>query len=470
MASNSLPQDASHIDGLLKLISSTVQDIVAEYKTAGRGVPTLDDTEPGPFDSTDKSTLQLTRAVQIVEGACAQLCATVARPSHYISNVRDYHWTFAGDSTTHHYRKPIVQYYQSSCLEVAASARVSDVLLGKSEGVHIAEISKACGIEAGKLGRVLRLLASQHCYREVAPDVFANNRLSMKLLSSDPIASYVGHATDECMKAGAYLWQALSDPECGSSYEVEKAAFKKAHGLSAFDWFTNDARGKSVQARFDHGMIGAGEFNGLGLLTKAYPWQSLPENTVICDVGGGVGHAALTVLKAFPHMKAVVQDLEHVVSAGTALWAAERPSVIEAGRVTFVPIDFFKDRPVPECDIYYVRQVFHDWPDEDCLKILANIRKAMKPSSRVLIHELTYQHVLPSKTEGYTLDRAPEPLLPNFGAGLYKVYMEDINMMSMMNARERSPEMFIQLGKKVGLKFVNFYNSGETGLTELALT
>lgn len=291
----------------------------------------------------------------------------------------------------------------------------------------------------------------------------------MKLLSKDAIGSFVGHATDESMKAGAYLWASLSDPGWGSSYEVEKTAFKKAMGLSAFNWFNDTPVGKSVHERFDRGMVGAGEFNGLGLLTKVYPWESLPKDTVLCDVGGGKGHAALTVLKAFPHMKAVVQDLDHVVYAGKALWMEECRSAVDADKVAFVPIDFLKDTPVSSCDIYYVRQVLHDWPDGDCVRILANIRKAMKPSSRVLIHELTYLHFLPSKPEGSTLDRAPEPLLPNFGAGLFKVYMEDINMMTMMNAKERSPDMFIQLGEQVGLKFVNFHNCGETGLIELAL-
>ncbi|EPQ51546.1 S-adenosyl-L-methionine-dependent methyltransferase [Gloeophyllum trabeum ATCC 11539] len=450
MSSASTPLDAAPLNALVDVISSALKDIVTEYSKIGSTVPTLDETRLGPFDNTEQYNLRLNRAVQIVEGACAQLCATVARPSHYLTN-------------------KAYCFYECSCLEVAFSARISDILLDKPNGMHVSELSKASGVEVGKLGRVLRLLATQHCYREVEPDVFANNRLSMKLLSNDPIGNFIGHITDECMKGGSHLWTALSDPEWGTSYEVENTAFKKAMGLSIFNWYNEDPRGKSVHERFNQGMIGLGEFNGRGLLAKAYPWETLPEDTVLCDVGGGNGHASLIVLKSFPHVKAIIQDQEHVVSTGKALWSRECPGALEKDRVAFVPIDFFRDTPVRDCDIYYARHVLHDWPDAECVKILANIRKAMKPSSRVLIHEYIYQNVSPTRTQAYTLDKAPEPLLPNFGAGRFKVYTQDINMMALMNAKERSPEMFIELGEQVGLKFVKFHNSGETGLVEFAL-
>lgn len=47
-----------------------------------------------------------------------------------------------------------------------------------------------------------------------------------------------------------------------------------------------------------------------------YPWNTLPTGTVICDVGGGNGHAMLSLLKAFPHLRAVVQDLKAAVDDG----------------------------------------------------------------------------------------------------------------------------------------------------------
>jgi ubiquinone/menaquinone biosynthesis C-methylase UbiE len=80
-------------------------------------------------------------------------------------------------------------------------------------------------------------------------------------------------------------------------------------------------------------MVGWGEVTGRGMLPKGssiqhsaaaqllrpdsvYPWASLPENTVVCDVGGGNGHATIELLKVFPHLKVIVQDLPKVAEQG----------------------------------------------------------------------------------------------------------------------------------------------------------
>ena len=41
---------------------------------------------------------------------------------------------------------------------------------------------------------------------------------------------------------------------------------------------------------------------------------------------------------------------------------------------------------------------------------------------------------------------APAPLLPNFGAAAYSQYVADINMLNLVNAKERTLEEFISLG------------------------
>lgn len=53
-------------------------------------------------------------------------------------------------------------------------------LLNK-QGLHVNDIAAFTDVNSGKLARVLRVLATKHIFREVAPDVFANNRLSSVL-------------------------------------------------------------------------------------------------------------------------------------------------------------------------------------------------------------------------------------------------------------------------------------------------
>lgn len=76
------------LSSLVKLISEASQTVEAHFaKSSKPYVPSLDDVEPHPLDLTSDS-MELRTAIQTIEGACAQLIATVLRPSHTVMNVR----------------------------------------------------------------------------------------------------------------------------------------------------------------------------------------------------------------------------------------------------------------------------------------------------------------------------------------------------------------------------------------------
>lgn len=78
----------SQLQGLVSLIGNATRLVEERFKASSRPyVPSLDDTEEHPLDS-QMSDPELRDAIQTIEGACAQLCATVARPSHTVVNVR----------------------------------------------------------------------------------------------------------------------------------------------------------------------------------------------------------------------------------------------------------------------------------------------------------------------------------------------------------------------------------------------
>lgn len=74
------------LEALLKLIDSAAQEAIAEYERAGGDAPSIDSTEPHPLDNAIDN-IALKSAVRTLEGACAQLCATLAPPSHTAINV-----------------------------------------------------------------------------------------------------------------------------------------------------------------------------------------------------------------------------------------------------------------------------------------------------------------------------------------------------------------------------------------------
>ncbi|KAJ6628892.1 S-adenosyl-L-methionine-dependent methyltransferase [Mycena sp. CBHHK59/15] len=444
------PSDSgvTNIVALADLISSAVKDVVAEYSAAGVPMPSLSSTVPGPFDTPEATPFKLAKAIRVIDAACAQLMFSVGSPGHVITN-------------------KCYGFQEPACMLVATDAKIADHLLNKPEGAHVDELSRKTGIDAGKLGRVLRLLATKHCFSEVAPNVFANNRLSMKLLSTDPVSSLVGHITDEPGKACTALNETLKDSETTSSVLPQGSAFKRAHGCTIFEFYASPEQNERAQ-RFGQAMVGWGEVTGKGMLPKVYPWGSLPENTVVCDVGGGNGHATIELLKGFPQLKIVVQDLPGVAEQGKEYLHKEVMDQSLKKRVQFVPADFFTDSVVQDCDIYYIRHVLHDWPTGECKKILDNVRKAVKPSSRVFIHEFVLQHIVRDSAFEGKFEKAPEPLLPNFGIGKVRPYAQDINMMVCLNSQERTLPQFIEMGARSGFEFVKLWDHGEVGLMEFA--
>ena len=75
------------ISALIALIADASKIVEQHYaKSAVPLVPSLDDIAPHPLDNEIFDS-ELRNAIQIIEGACLQLSATVARPNHTIVNV-----------------------------------------------------------------------------------------------------------------------------------------------------------------------------------------------------------------------------------------------------------------------------------------------------------------------------------------------------------------------------------------------
>lgn len=72
---------------LADLITASVKEVVNEYQAAGHIIPSIFSTDSGPFDAPHLASANLTKAVQIIEAACAQLSYTVVNPGHTVTNV-----------------------------------------------------------------------------------------------------------------------------------------------------------------------------------------------------------------------------------------------------------------------------------------------------------------------------------------------------------------------------------------------
>ncbi|KAI3596151.1 S-adenosyl-L-methionine-dependent methyltransferase [Moniliophthora roreri] len=408
----------AQLHSLTNLITTSVHDIISVYASVGQTVPSLDSLEPGPFD-----------------GAVEDVPERLKANGHA----------------------------EPSALLVVTQARIADLLVDKPEGLHVDQLAEASGFkDADKLGRLMRLLASRHVFREVKPNVYVNNRLSAKFISKYPMCDIVGLQTDEGMRATAYLYETYTtEPRVPNETPLQRA-----YGVPLFDWY-NLPENKDKGERFNRAMVALGDVYGKGFLAKSYPWGEFSGECTICDIAGGNGHVTMRLLKKHPQFKVVLQDQAEVIEQAKEYWAKEHPQALADKRVEFVPFNFLENVAVAGCDVYYMKSILHDWPDAECRVILQNVRKAMKPGARLVIHEIAIHS--PARFAQRAEERAPEPLLPNWGASAARTYEADIRMMKMFNAKERTLEELTTLWhvhEPFGLKFRGLYPAGEMDLVE----
>ena len=138
------------------------------------------------------------------------------------------------------------------------------------------------------------------------------------------------------------------------------------------------------------------------------------------QVGGSTGTSAAALAKAFPQLKFVVQDLPANAESGQKE-ASQSFSADLASRITFLGHDFTQPQPVQGADVYLLRMILHDWPDDDAAVILRNILSAM---DRAKSHLLIMDTVLPKVG---SVPLSVERL----------VRVRDLTMLQAFNSKER---------------------------------
>ena len=76
----------AQLEALLEIVNSSARQAIVEYKKEGNDVPTINSAEFHPLD-TSAHHVALRKAVRLLEGACQQLCASLAPPQRTVLNV-----------------------------------------------------------------------------------------------------------------------------------------------------------------------------------------------------------------------------------------------------------------------------------------------------------------------------------------------------------------------------------------------
>ena len=105
------------------------------------------------------------------------------------------------------------------------------------------------------------------------------------------------------------------------------------------------------------------------------------DRVFLVDIGGGQGGAVEELREAYPALKGktVVQGLARVVDNIPLGLLPPRLDVHHQVH------NFWAPQPIQNASVYYMKQILHDWPDDQCKKLLGHVIDAMGPDSRLLI-------------------------------------------------------------------------------------
>jgi SAM-dependent methyltransferase len=339
-----------------------------------------------------------------------------------------------------HVRRLLVQ-----CHDLAAYQIAFDFGLFKAipVGGHsdLDTISEKTGLEIDLAGRVLRFLATQRVFYEVERNIFANSRISAMLNQEDELASAGHYMVDEMFEAASATGEAVKE---GVN------PFVKRHGSDVWEYYRKNPE---RAARFAKGMAGITKVDlHMEELIAAFPWANLGNANVV-DIGGGSGHVSVRLARAFPRLKITVQDKDaRMLEESTTL---DLTGVEQ--RVSFMQHDFFTPQPIVGADAYFMRQVLHNWNDDECVKILQAVVPALersRPGTPLLINE----------------GIVPEPgTRTRFEEGM----MRQIDMLLMVqwSTKQRSVAEFDALLKRADPRFQvgKVHSFGNAGLVEAYL-
>lgn len=288
-------------------------------------------------------------------------------------------------------------------------------------------VAERLGLHADTVHRVLRGLAVYGLARLDRAGRFSLTPTGRLLLDDHPhtMAGWIRYMTSPMVIEG---WSRL--PE---TLHDGLPAFNAATGTTIWEHLAQHPDEEEGFARTMRELT----LMAAPFIVGAYPW---PEEGTVCDVGGGVGSMLAEVLRARQALSGVLVDQSGPL-ADAGEYLASRGV---AGRVSLVEGDLFEGFAAP-ADIYLLKDVLHDWDDEQCRQILRTVRAAAPSGARLLVLEWLQE---PNRAE-------------------FPVSISDIMMLAQTEGRQRSADEFFALARPAGFAPGRVIDTGAYGIVEL---
>ena len=258
-----------------------------------------------------------------------------------------------------------------------------------------ADLARDCGANDGALLRLLHAAATLGIVEEISPNHFALTPVGETLRSDGP-HSLVVFLVAETAPGHWLPWGRLADAVRNGQPTTHATL-----GTDAWTYYANHPDEARCFAR------GMSNLSAIVSEDVANVYEPGDLKTIV-DVGGSEGVLLRGLLQRCD-ARGILFDRAEVIEG--ARDAVEKSGM--ADRIDMTAGDFLTDVP-PGGDLYVLKSILHDWPDETCEEIVRNVHRAAQPDSRVLLVEM----LLP--------DSGPSP-----------VTLMDMNMLVMLGGRER---------------------------------
>ncbi|CAI0438944.1 unnamed protein product [Linum tenue] len=268
-------------------------------------------------------------------------------------------------------------------LQCAVEMEIADVIQSHGEPIALSELAAALEISAAKapfLSRLMRMLVHMGYFTQVEQQIVPEGEelywvapLSQLLLKNNPFNA-------------RSLVICLNHPNVVDPWRHMSAWFRSSND----DNFAFAHGGKKLyevcSADAGFGQLLAESMGGDSWMFSRAMVANCKEAfeglSSLVDVGGSTGTTAKVIAEAFPSIHCTVFDLPAAASAESL------------PNLDYVGGDMFTD-DIPPADALLFKWVLLDWPDEACLKVLKQCRKALlssKNGGKVMIADHVLGH------------------------------------------------------------------------------
>ncbi|TGJ76805.1 hypothetical protein E0Z10_g10834 [Xylaria hypoxylon] len=296
----------------------------------------------------------------------------------------------------------------------------------RETGITTKELAVKCAVAQlthhEPLARIMKHLAAMNVVGEKSEDTYSSTPLAEALCEAKYRDGII-FLYDVAGVSFRYLPEYLKKISYTLPTDATNGPFQGAHKteLSAFSWL--DHNPAYIQA-FNNYMSAYRAGTPSWVDPGFYPvadrlidgFNSDYSDAFLVDIGGGKGHDLHELKEKHPNIpgRLILQDRQVVIST------------VGSGIFEAMSHDFFAAQPIKNARAYHLHSILHNWGDDDCVRILRQLRSAMKPGySRLLLNEI----IVLERTEAQLVK-----LLRQAGFNLVKIYSYELVQESLVEA------------------------------------